>query len=102
MPVRGESRLAWVLFEASSGAALLRWLKPAPQPSRGVFGLRIEPGDPAIALPKFDIVAVDKLPCGLNRCTVIGAIKLDCPHEMPVLANDVNPIFGHLRHPCRS
>src|SRR5258708_4189728 len=63
--------------------------------------LAVKPRNPAVALPKFDVMSVDELLCGFNRSIVAGAIELNRPHEMAVVANDINSIVGHLRHPCR-
>jgi hypothetical protein len=51
------------------------------------------------ALPKLYVVTVNELPCGLFRGLVVGAHKLDCPANMTVLVQNVDPIFGHLRPP---
>jgi hypothetical protein len=50
----------------------------------------------AVFLPTLDVMAVDKLPRGFNRSIVIGTVEFDHAHEMAVIANEVNPIKGHL------
>ena len=57
--------------------------------------------DLAIPLPKLNVMTVDELLGGFDRRLIIGAIEQNGPHEMAVAANDVNPIIGHLRQPCR-
>jgi hypothetical protein len=57
--------------------------------------------DLAVALPKLKVVAVDKLLCRFNCSIIVGAIKLNCLHEVTVRTNDVNSIIDHLRHPSR-
>jgi hypothetical protein len=89
------------LFLTGELRVLAGLVKLAPQPSHDVFGAWVEPGYPAIPLPKLDVVAVDELLGGLNRRFVVRAIKLDSPNEMAVAAKDINPVFTHLRHPCR-
>jgi hypothetical protein len=54
----------------------------------------------ALALPKLDILAVDELLCGFNGRVVVRAIKLDRADKMAIVADDVNPIIGQLRHPA--
>ena len=49
----------------------------------------------AVQLPNLDIVAVSKLPGGLNGCGVIRTIQINCFHEMAVAANDVSSVVGH-------
>src|SRR5258707_609494 len=38
----------------------------------------------AVFLPKLDVMAVDKLPRGFNRCMVIGTVEFDHAHHMAV------------------
>jgi hypothetical protein len=53
--------------------------------------------DPAVVLPKFDIVTVDHLP-GAFPCTVVViADEIDGLHEMAVTADKVRPIVRHDR-----
>jgi hypothetical protein len=63
-------------------------VKLAFQPTASVFWATVKPSDPAIPLPKFNVVAVDELLCGLNRRVVVAAIKLDGPNKMAVIANN--------------
>jgi hypothetical protein len=63
----------------------------------GIFWASIEPGDPAVPMPKLNVVTVDELSCGFDCRIVVGAIEVDCPQEVAVAANDVNSIIGHLR-----
>jgi hypothetical protein len=76
-----------------------------PMESGGKGGLLLvfaaETCDLAVALPKLKVVAVDKLLCRFNRSIIVGAIKLNCLHEVTVRTNDVNSIIDHLRHPSR-
>jgi hypothetical protein len=46
-----------------------------------------------IPLPKLDIVTIDILLCGVDRCIVVGAVNVDAAHDMVVVANDVNSII---------
>jgi hypothetical protein len=46
--------------------------------------------------PNLDIVAVNKLPGGLNGCRVIRTIQIDRFHEMAVAANNVSSVVGHI------
>jgi hypothetical protein len=50
----------------------------------------------AVQLPNLDIVAVSKLPGGLNGCGVIRTIQISRFHEMAVAANDVSSLMGHI------
>ena len=52
----------------------------------------------AVQLPNLDIVAVSKLPGGLDGCGVIRTIQINCFHEMAVAANDVSSVVG-AQHP---
>jgi hypothetical protein len=53
----------------------------------------------AILLPKLDVMAVDKLLRGFNRCIVVGTVESDRAHEMAVVADEIYSIIGHLRPP---
>jgi hypothetical protein len=55
--------------------------------------------DFAVALPKLYVVTVYKLLGIFFRGLVVGAKNLDRPEEVAVHADDVCPIFGHLRPP---
>lgn len=48
----------------------------------------------AIKLPELDIVAIDELFCSLDRCMIIGAIKLDFLKDVAVGAHRVNPVLS--------
>jgi hypothetical protein len=47
-------------------------------------------------LPKLNIVAVDKLPGGLDGCGIIRTVQIDRFDEMAVPANNVSSIVGHI------
>ena len=68
--------------------------------TRGLVGASIEPRDQAISLPKLNAVPVDVLPCRLDGCFVIGAVKENRFLEMAVSSYDVKPVVDHLRHPA--
>ena len=55
----------------------------------------VEPGDLAAALPKFDIVPVDKLPRLFLGILVVCTIERNRLSKMAVRADDVDPIIGH-------
>jgi hypothetical protein len=68
------------------------------QPAMGIFRAGVEPGNSAILLPEFNVVAVDKL-LGRFDCRIVtGAIELDRIDEMAVAANDVDAITSHGAH----
>jgi hypothetical protein len=53
--------------------------------------------DPAVVLPKLDVVTIDHLP-GTFPCTVVVITdEIDGLHEMTVTANKVRPIVRHDR-----
>ena len=55
--------------------------------------------DPAVVLPKLDVVTIDHLP-GTFPCTVVViANEINGLHEMTVTANKVRPIVCHDRRP---
>jgi hypothetical protein len=53
--------------------------------------------DPAVVLPKFNVVTVDHLP-GAFPCTIVViADQIDGLHEMTVAANKVGSVVRHDR-----
>jgi hypothetical protein len=71
-------------------------LKPAVLPTVGIFGAGIEPGDPAISLPKFYVVTVDKLLSGFNCSVIVGTVERNGFREMAVMSNNVGSIVRHV------
>ena len=71
-----------------------------PPTEAALIRLAIKLGYHALALPKLDILAVDELLCGFNVRVDVRAIKLDRADKMAIVADDVNPIIGQLRHPA--
>jgi hypothetical protein len=61
------------------------------------FWLAVKFRNAAFPLPKLNIVTVDVLLCGFDCCVIVGALKLDAPHDMAVVAKDINSIIGHQR-----
>jgi hypothetical protein len=51
--------------------------------------------DPAIALPKFNIMTVDHLPGAFPCPVVIFTDEIDGFHEMAVTANQIRPVVRH-------
>jgi hypothetical protein len=59
----------------------------------------IEFGYLAIALPKFNVVAVNKLLCLFPSFAIVSAVERNKLLEMAVPADDVNSILCHMRSP---
>jgi hypothetical protein len=57
----------------------------------------LQPGDLAVLLPQFDIVAVDELLCSLNGGSIVRAVQIDCFLEAIVTANQIGSVMGHVR-----
>jgi hypothetical protein len=83
----------------SATASAIRGKMKQPPTEAALIRLAIKLGYHALALPKLDILAVDELLCGFNGRVVVRAIKLDRADKMAIVADDVNPIIGQLRHP---
>jgi hypothetical protein len=64
-----------------------------------VFGIVIELGYLPIALPKLNIMTVDKLLCPLNGFAIVGAFEWNRIVEMTVSPDDVGAIFRHMPLP---
>jgi hypothetical protein len=71
-------------------------------PDPGASLLPVELRNLPVALPKLYVMPIDELPCGLFRDLVVGALKLDCPADMTVLVQNVDPISSHLGPPHAS
>ena len=59
----------------------------------------IEFGYLAIVLPKFNVVAVNKLLCLFPSFAIVSAVERNKLLEMAVPADDVNSILYHMRSP---
>jgi hypothetical protein len=59
----------------------------------------IEFGYLAIVLPKFNVVAVNKLLCLFPSFAIVSAVERNKVLEMAVPADDVNSILCHMRSP---
>src|ERR1700730_535357 len=64
-----------------------------------LFRLVIEFGYLAIVLPKFNVVAVNKLLCLFPSFAIVSAVERNKVLEMAVPADDVNSILRHMRSP---
>jgi hypothetical protein len=53
--------------------------------------------DPAVMLPKLDVVTVDHLPGVFSCAIVVIADEIDGFHEMAIPANKVRPVVRHDR-----
>jgi hypothetical protein len=60
-----------------------------------LFGLGVQASDAPIALPQFNIVAINQLLGGFDCCGVISTVQPLGLHEMTVMANDVNAVIRH-------
>jgi hypothetical protein len=67
-----------------------------------LFRMRVKLRNPAVVLPKLNVVTIDHLP-GTFLCTVVVvADQIDGFHEMTVPANKVCSIVRHSRHSLTS
>jgi hypothetical protein len=76
----------------STAAKMVRWT---------LFRLMLEFGDVALALPKLDMVTIHELLGVFFGGVVVGADKLDRPHELAVNTDNASSVLGHLTGPLR-
>jgi hypothetical protein len=64
-----------------------------------LFRLVTQPGDEAVATPKFDLAAIDKPPGPVDRLGIIGAQQRLEPYKMPIKPDRINPVFRQPQSP---
>jgi hypothetical protein len=63
--------------------------------------LAIKLGYFAVALPKLNMLAVDKLLWVFDGGAIVTAVQHNASYDVVVVINDVDSIITHLRQPCR-